>query len=61
MCCLLDSGAGIIGCAMTADGVTVEDVVCELMNISNVEREKIGGEPDPTVKQSILGRYDPGG
>jgi hypothetical protein len=51
----LAGGAGVVEGATTADGATVEDIGRELMNISNFERGRIGGEPDPTAKQSILG------
>ena len=52
---LLVGGAGVVEGATTADGATVEDIGRELMNISNFERGRIGGEPNPTAKQSIPG------
>ena len=52
---LLAGGAGVVEGATTADGATIEDIGLELMNILNFERGRIGGEPNPTAKQSILG------
>ena len=52
---LLAGGTGVVEGATTANGATVEDIGRELMNIPNLERERIGEEPDPVSKQSILG------
>jgi hypothetical protein len=41
-----DGGEGVVeGATTTADGATVEDIGRELMNISNFERGRIGGNP----------------
>ena len=49
---LLASKVGVTKDTTTVDGATVEDIGRELMNILNSKRGRIGGEPDPTVKQS---------
>ena len=56
--------AGVVGDAegaTTTDSVTVDNISCELINISNSKREMIGGESTLAVKQSILGKWDPDG
>ena len=50
MCRLLADGAGVAEDAPAADGTTVEDIGRELMNISDFERGRIGGNP---IQQQI--------
>ena len=52
---LLAGGTGVLEDATTVDGAAVENIGRELMNISNFERGRIKGEPDPAVQQSIMG------
>jgi hypothetical protein len=53
--CLLTGKVGVVECVSTTDGTTVEDIGCELINISNFERVGTGADTAPTVKQLLMG------